>query len=67
MQIRRVLRERSEQFDIKNPEKTIILLQQLSDGDTGINISAVVENLINRKEYKKAKKTQENDSITTSK
>lgn len=55
MQIRTGLMEKSEQYNIENPEKTIMLMEELNNGKIELAVRTVVKNLINRKEFEKAK------------
>lgn len=55
IQIRRVIAERTDKFNIQDPEKTISQLQKLCGGELGQSIGAVVENLTNKKEFEIAK------------
>ena len=56
IQIRRGLMENAEQYNIVNPEKTIIQIQTLCEGNLEQAILAVVKNLTNIKDFKKKKK-----------
>ena len=56
IQIRRGLMENAEQYNIVNPEKTIIQIQTLCEGNLEQAILAVVKNLTNIKDFEKAKK-----------
>ena len=47
--------EKSEQYNIENPEKTIMLMEELNNGKIELAVRTVVKNLINRKEFEKAK------------
>lgn len=55
-QIRTALEERTEQYNITNPETTIYQLHDLCGSSLNLSVSSVVENLINSKEFEKAKK-----------
>lgn len=55
IQIRTMLAEKPEQYPISYPEKTVKQLQELCGGEIEQCIRAVVQNLINKKEFKKAK------------
>ena len=55
VQIRTVLIEKSEQYHIENPEKTILQIQELCGGELEQAIRTVVKNLINVKEFERAK------------
>ena len=56
IQIRRGLMENAEQYNIVNPEKTIIQIQTLCEGNLEQAILAVVKNLTNIKDFERAKK-----------
>lgn len=56
IQIRRGLMENAEQYHIVNPEKTIIQIQTLCEGNLEQAILAVVKNLTNIKDFERAKK-----------
>ena len=55
IQIRTVLIEKSEQYHIDNPEKTILQIQELCDGELEQAIRTVVKNLTNVKDFERAK------------
>ena len=55
IQIKTVLREHPEKYYIENPEKTIMQVQELCGGELEQAISVVVKNLINIKDFNKAK------------
>lgn len=55
MQVRTGLMEKSEQYNIENPEKTIMLMEELNKGKIELAVRTVVKNFINRKEFDKAK------------
>ena len=55
IQIKTVLAEKSEQYNIENPEKAITQIQELCGGDTGQSLRTVIKNLIGSKKYNKAK------------
>lgn len=50
-----IMTEKSEQYELSNPENTILQLQELCDGEQQIAINAVFGNLIRRKEFDRAK------------
>lgn len=54
-QIKIILSEDEEKYDIKNPQTTIIQMQEIYKGDINPAITAVVKNLIKRKNFEKAK------------
>lgn len=68
IQIRTVLREKSEQYHIENPEKTVMQIQKLCDGELEQAIRTVVKNLTSVKDFKRAKEvcdkfsTKDNES-----
>ncbi len=53
--IRIALREHSKKYPIKNAEQAMGILDDLTEGETEINLNAVVENLIARKQFSKAR------------
>lgn len=55
IQIRTVLIEKSEQYHIENPEKTILQIQELCGGELEQAIRTVVKNLTNVKDFERAK------------
>lgn len=55
IQIKTVLRENPEKYYIENPERTIMQVQELCGGELEQAISVVVKNLINIKDFNKAK------------
>ena len=55
IQIRTVLIEKSEQYHIENPEKTILQIQDLCGGELEQAIRTVVKNLTNVKDFERAK------------
>ena len=55
IQIRTVLIEKSEQYHIDNPEKTILQIQELCGGELEQAIRTVVKNLTNVKDFERAK------------
>lgn len=55
IQIRTVLIEKSKQYHIKNPEKTIMQIQELCGGNIEQAIRTVVKNLTNIKDFERAK------------
>ena len=54
MQIKTLISERAEEFCINNPEKVIEQMQQLLGGEKYDKVNAVINNLIERKEFKLA-------------
>ena len=50
-----MLIEKSEQYHIDNPEKTILQIQELCDGELEQAIRTVVKNLTNVKDFERAK------------
>lgn len=57
IKIKTILVEQSEQYKIENPEKTIEQLQQLCGDGLEQSIGTVVRNLINSKEFQRARET----------
>lgn len=55
IQIKTGIREKADKFNIQNPEKTVLLIQQLCGGELVQSISIVVKNLIAKKDFKTAK------------
>ena len=55
IQIRTVLMEKSEKYYIENPEKTVMLIQELCGGELEQAIGIVVKNLISIKDFERAK------------
>ena len=55
IQIKTILRENPEKYYIENPERTIMQVQELCGGELEQAISVVVKNLINIKDFNKAK------------
>lgn len=55
IQIRTVLIEKSEQYHIENPEKTILQIKELCGGELEQAIRTVVKNLTNVKDFERAK------------
>lgn len=55
LQIRTAIIEKAEEYPIKNPEDTILKVQELCGSDVGTSISTVVRNLISRNDLKAAK------------
>ena len=55
IQIRMAIAEKSEQYHIQDPEKAVLQIQELCGGSLGLAMSAVVKNLIQRKEFETAK------------
>lgn len=55
IQIRKVLKENSEIYRVENPSATIMIFEELCDGEIESSIRAVIKNLINIKEFDKAK------------
>ena len=55
IQIRKVLKENSEIYRVENPSATIMIFEELCDEEIESSISAVIKNLINIKEFDKAK------------
>lgn len=55
IQIRTIIMEKAEEYPIQEPEKVVLQLQELNEGDFGAAIRVVVKNMINRKEFEKAK------------
>lgn len=68
IQIRTVLMEKSEQYHIENPEKTVMQIQKLCGGELEQAIRTVVKNLTSIKDFERAKEvcnkfsTQDNES-----
>ena len=68
IQIRTVLMEKSEQYHIENPEKTVMQIQELCGGELEQAIRTVVKNLTSIKDFERAKEvcnkfsTQDNES-----
>lgn len=54
IQITTAIREKAKQYPIKNAEITLLQIQQLCDGDFNKAIFTVVENLIEREDFKTA-------------
>ena len=61
-QIKTVLKKNSKDFPIKNPYATVELLQELSKEDLEYSINTVVCNLLEQKEFEKAKELCEHYS-----
>ena len=57
IQIKTCIRERFEEYPIRNPERAILQLQELGNGETGTILNAVIYNLIGRKRFETAKIT----------
>jgi len=55
MQIRTAIIDDAEKYHIKNPQKMILQMQELAEGELDLSIRAVVKNLIARKDYETAK------------
>lgn len=55
IQIKTVLAEKSEQYNIENPEKAITQIQELCGENAGQSLRTVIKNLIGSKKYNKAK------------
>ena len=55
IQMRRAIIERANEFHIENPEKTVLLLQQLCGGERIVSIRAVVKNFIAKKDFQTAR------------
>lgn len=55
IQIRTVLMEKSEQYHIENPEKTVMQIHDLCGGELEQAIRTVVKNLISIKDFERAK------------
>ena len=55
IQIKTVLMEKAEQYHIENPEKTIMQIQKLCDGELEQVIRTVIKNLTNTKDFERAK------------
>lgn len=55
IQIRTELTEKTDQYHIQNPEKAVLQIQELCGTSVGLAVSAVVKNLIGRKDFKTAK------------
>ena len=53
-QIRKALNEQSDRYPIRNPEKTINLLEQLTDDTSLTNFNTVVSNQISRRKFDEA-------------
>ena len=56
IQIRTVLMEKPQKYHIKNPEKTIMQMQELCGGELEQSIRTVVNNLTSIKDFERAKK-----------
>lgn len=55
IQIRTAITEKADKFHIQDPEKTVLLIQQLCGGELVQSIRAVVKNLTARKDFETAK------------
>ena len=55
IQIRNALREQAERYPIKDADKAIESLEEVSAGETGVNLNAVVDNLIGNRKFEDAK------------
>ena len=53
-QIRKVLAEQGEEYPIDNPEKTILILQELSKSSLTPNLNTVVKNQLARRKFDEA-------------
>lgn len=63
IQIRTAITEKADKFNIQDPEKAVLQIQELCGGELGQSIRAVVKNLTARKEYETAKSICDKFSI----
>ena len=54
LQIHTALKERGEEYEIKNPLKTMDYLTKLGEASNVVAVNIIAQNFINRKEYEKA-------------
>ncbi len=54
LQIKMAIIEKADRFQIQNPEKAIVQIQELCGGEEEVAIRTVVENLANRNEFEDA-------------
>lgn len=54
MQMRTAIRDKGNEYPIKNPEKAIVEMTELFGGELEVTMNSVVENLISQKKYDEA-------------